>query len=202
MLSRLSRASRSLNSLWAPALWSGAAGSVPHVAQIIQPSQSRHNHSENTNKFIKEVRGDIAALRQLSVCSVTQHMPDRALWRRRTCTRRHGPGHSPTSAFTSSFIQAIDVLGVDNNIMKILLTPAREVTVELIITMDNGMAESFSGFRVQHNNSRGPFKGGLRYHPQVDMDDVKRCFSTAVLLSLCLDLPFVHTSIQVILPPL
>lgn len=58
--------------------------------------------------------------------------------------------------------------------MKILLTPAREVTVELIITRDNGKAESFSGFRVQHNNSRGPFKGGLRYHPQVDMDDVKR----------------------------
>lgn len=73
--------------------------------------------------------------------------------------------------------QAFDVLGIDTNIMKILLTPAREVTVELVITRDSGKPESFSGFRVQHNNSRGPFKGGLRYHPQVDMDDVKRCTS-------------------------
>jgi glutamate dehydrogenase (NAD(P)+) len=78
-------------------------------------------------------------------------------------------------------LQALDVLGYDNAITKILLTPARQVTVELIITNDKGKPESFSGFRVQHNNSRGPFKGGLRYHPQVDMDDVKRYEHTLVV---------------------
>jgi glutamate dehydrogenase/leucine dehydrogenase len=41
--------------------------------------------------------------------------------------------------------------------------------------MDNGEIEVFNAYRVQHNNSRGPFKGGLRYHHQVDLDDVRRC---------------------------
>lgn len=51
---------------------------------------------------------------------------------------------------------------------------APQVCVELVITKDDGNIEVFNGYRVQHNNSRGPFKGGLRYHPQVDLDDVRR----------------------------
>ena len=46
--------------------------------------------------------------------------------------------------------------------------------VELVITKDNGEIETFNAYRVQHSNSRGPYKGGLRYHPQVDLDDVRR----------------------------
>ena len=41
---------------------------------------------------------------------------------------------------------------------------------------DNGEIETFNAYRVQHDDSRGPYKGGLRYHPQVDLDDVRRCF--------------------------
>ena len=47
--------------------------------------------------------------------------------------------------------------------------------MELVITKDNGEIETFNAYRVQHDNSRGPYKGGLRYHPQVDLDDVRRC---------------------------
>lgn len=47
--------------------------------------------------------------------------------------------------------------------------------MELVITRDSGEIETFQAYRVQHDDSRGPFKGGLRYHPQVDLDDVRRC---------------------------
>ena len=47
---------------------------------------------------------------------------------------------------------------------------AGEVRVKVAIELDNGKIGNFEGFRVQHSNARGPFKGGLRFHPQVDMD--------------------------------
>ncbi len=49
-----------------------------------------------------------------------------------------------------------------------------QVLVELVITKDNGEIETYNAYRVQHDDSRGPYKGGLRYHPQVDLDDVRR----------------------------
>ena len=55
-----------------------------------------------------------------------------------------------------------------------LLMADAQVLVELVITKDNGEIETFNAYRVQHSNSRGPYKGGLRYHPQVDLDDVRR----------------------------
>ena len=45
---------------------------------------------------------------------------------------------------------------------------------DIVAQLDNGEIEVFNAYRVQHNNSRGPYKGGLRYHPQVDIDDVRR----------------------------
>ena len=55
------------------------------------------------------------------------------------------------------------------------LTPHREIHVELNIVRDNGEIEMFNAYRVQHDNSRGPFKGGFRFSPQVTMDEVRRC---------------------------
>ena len=55
------------------------------------------------------------------------------------------------------------------------LTPHREIHVELNIVRDNGEIEIFNAYRVQHDNSRGPFKGGFRFSPQVTMDEVRRC---------------------------
>ena len=54
------------------------------------------------------------------------------------------------------------------------LTPHREIHVELNIVRDNGEIEMFNAYRVQHDNSRGPFKGGFRFSPQVSMDEVRR----------------------------
>ena len=56
--------------------------------------------------------------------------------------------------------------------------------------MDNGEVETFTAYRVQHDNSRGPYKGGLRYHPQVDLDDVRSLASLMTWKTAVADLPF------------
>ncbi|MCU0723510.1 MAG: glutamate dehydrogenase [Planctomycetes bacterium] len=64
--------------------------------------------------------------------------------------------------------KAMDLLGMKPKMQKLLTTPKREVCVELPVERDNGDLEIYMGYRVQHNNARGPMKGGLRYHPLVD----------------------------------
>ncbi|MCO5581771.1 hypothetical protein L7F22_035659 [Adiantum nelumboides] len=76
------------------------------------------------------------------------------------------------SATTRYFKQAVKILGLDAKVERSLLIPFREIKVECTIPADDGSLLSFVGFRVQHDNSRGPMKGGIRYHPQVDPDEV------------------------------
>ncbi len=71
------------------------------------------------------------------------------------------------------FYEAADIMGLDPNIRKILEKPMNEITVNFPVKMDDGRIEIFCGYRVQHNNVLGPFKGGLRYHPAVDLDEVR-----------------------------
>ena len=66
------------------------------------------------------------------------------------------------------FDRAAKLLDLSNNVRTLLVTPDREVRVELVIELDSGEIGNFIGYRVQHDNARGPFKGGLRYHPLVD----------------------------------
>jgi glutamate dehydrogenase (NAD(P)+) len=70
--------------------------------------------------------------------------------------------------------QAMAELDYPERVQRLLLTPHREIHVELVITMDNGETGAFNAYRVQHDNSRGPFKGGFRFHPDVNMDDMRR----------------------------
>eukprot|EP00249_Psilotum_nudum_P036368 c6942_g1_i2 orf=137-919(-) len=70
------------------------------------------------------------------------------------------------------FKQAVRILGLDSRLERCLLIPFREVKVECTIPKDNGSLVSFVGFRVQHDNSRGPMKGGIRYHSAVEPDEV------------------------------
>lgn len=69
--------------------------------------------------------------------------------------------------------EASDIMGLDQDILTILSHPKRIVEVSLPIRMDSGEIQVFKGFRVQHNDCAGPFKGGIRYHEQVDMEEVK-----------------------------
>jgi len=64
-------------------------------------------------------------------------------------------------------------IGLDPSIHRILRRPERELTVSIPVMMDDGQIEVFSGYRVQHSSARGPCKGGVRYHPSVDLDEVR-----------------------------
>lgn len=71
-------------------------------------------------------------------------------------------------------LQALQHVDIDAELQRFLLRPQREIHVELVITMDNGEVESFNAYRVQHNNFRGPYKGGYRLAPDVDMQEMRR----------------------------
>lgn len=96
-----------------------------------------------------------------------------------------------TAEMTNCFVkEALDQLEYPNKMQKFLLTPMRETTVMLPVKMDNGEVEVFTGYRVQHNNSRGPFKGGIRFHSHVDIDDVRSLASLMTWKTACMDIPF------------
>ncbi|KAF2288203.1 hypothetical protein GH714_004975 [Hevea brasiliensis] len=75
-------------------------------------------------------------------------------------------------ATNRNFKLAARLLGLDSKLEKSLLIPFREIKVECTIPKDDGTLASFVGFRVQHDNARGPMKGGIRYHQEVDPDEV------------------------------
>lgn len=78
-------------------------------------------------------------------------------------------------------LQAAEVLGLPHHMQIILAQPKNEIMVHFPVLMDDGHHRLFKGYRVQHNNALGPFKGGLRFHPHVSLDDVK---SLAVLMTM------------------
>jgi len=71
------------------------------------------------------------------------------------------------------FDRAADMMGLDPEIRKILAKTTNEIVVNFPVKMDDGRIEVFTGYRVQHNNVLGPYKGGLRFHPAVDIDEVR-----------------------------
>ena len=81
-------------------------------------------------------------------------------------------------------------LGVSDEFADRLRTPQRELTVQLPIVGDDGRMRVLTGFRVQHSDVRGPFKGGLRFHPTVDLDDVRRLAELMTWKTALVDLPF------------
>jgi glutamate dehydrogenase (NAD(P)+) len=81
-------------------------------------------------------------------------------------------GGSIFNAMLQEFDGAARLLGLDPGIWKILTHPKRQITVSCPIQMDNGEIEVFTGYRVQYNITLGPAKGGIRYHPDVTLDEV------------------------------
>ena len=68
---------------------------------------------------------------------------------------------------------ACDKLGTDPAVYEILKNPMRVMEFNFPVKMDDGTIKTFTGYRSQHNNACGPFKGGLRFHPNVTLDEVK-----------------------------
>ena len=88
------------------------------------------------------------------------------------------------------FAGAADLMDLDTDIRRILATTANEIVVHFPVKLDDGRVEMFTGYRVQHNNVLGPFKGGLRYHPAVDIDEVRALATWMTWKSAIADIPF------------
>ena len=83
------------------------------------------------------------------------------------------PGAGALAAALAQFDAAADQLDLDGGVREILRSPHRELTVRFPVRLDDGRVRVFTGYRVQHNVARGPAKGGLRFHPSTDLDEVR-----------------------------
>jgi len=88
------------------------------------------------------------------------------------------------------FDQAAGIMGLSANMRKLLLTPLRELKVQVPIERDNGEIATYIGYRVQHDEARGPMKGGLRYHPEVDADEVLALASLMTWKTAVVNIPY------------
>jgi glutamate dehydrogenase (NAD(P)+) len=88
------------------------------------------------------------------------------------------------------FDQAASLMDLTDNMRTLMITADRELRVEVTIEMDAGTIGNFIGYRVQHDNARGPFKGGLRFHPHVDQDEARALASLMTWKTAVVDLPF------------
>jgi glutamate dehydrogenase (NAD(P)+) len=97
---------------------------------------------------------------------------------------------TPFRAVNLQFDRAAKLLGLSDDLSVALKTPHREVMVEIPLRCSDGSLRTFRGYRVQHDNSRGPMKGGLRYHPEVDLDEVRALASLMTWKTAVVDIPY------------
>lgn len=88
------------------------------------------------------------------------------------------------------FELAAQHMKLDKNIIQALSLPQREMHVNIPLKMDNGSIKVFFGYRVQHNNARGPYKGGIRYHPDVSIEEVRALATWMTLKCAVADIPY------------
>ena len=94
--------------------------------------------------------------------------------------------HNPFEQFLSQLKMAQKFINLEDNIFTQLQDPQKVLEVNIPVKMDNGAIKVFKGFRAQFNDARGPYKGGIRFHPQVTYDEVRALsawmtFKTAVV---------------------
>lgn len=90
----------------------------------------------------------------------------------------------------AQFDQAADAMGLDLNLRERLKLPQRSLMVSIPVRMDDGRVEVFTGYRVQHDSSRGPSKGGIRYHPDVNLGEVAALAMWMTWKCALVDLPY------------
>ncbi len=88
------------------------------------------------------------------------------------------------------FNRAAEVMGLSDNMSTLLKTPLREVKVQIALEMDDGQIGTFIGYRIQHDKARGPMKGGLRFHPEVNADEVLALASLMTWKTAVVNIPY------------
>jgi glutamate dehydrogenase (NAD(P)+) len=97
---------------------------------------------------------------------------------------------SPFAAVNHYFDLGAQAAGIGNDYRVLLKTPYREMRVEVPVRMDDGRLEVLIGYRVQHNGARGPYKGGIRFHPSADLDEIRALASIMTWKTAVVDIPF------------
>jgi len=97
---------------------------------------------------------------------------------------------NPWLAAAARFDKAATLLNLDDGIRKILETPNKEITVHIPVQLDDGRIEVFTGYRVQHSLARGPGKGGIRFAPDVTLDEVRALASWMTWKCAVVNIPF------------
>ena len=93
-------------------------------------------------------------------------------------------------AVLTYFDEAARLLELEDKIHTVLRSSYREVQAQVPLTLDNGDLIVARGYRVQHNGARGPYKGGIRYHPTADLDEVRALASLMTWKTALVDIPF------------
>ena len=88
------------------------------------------------------------------------------------------------------FDRAVERLGLPDDLRTVFWTSYREVTVQIPVRLSDGKVHTFSGYRIQHNGARGPYKGGIRFHPEVDIDEVRALASLMTWKTAVANVPF------------
>src|SRR5512143_4320633 len=97
---------------------------------------------------------------------------------------------NPRLSAEARFDQAAGLLGLDDGMRKVLRTPSREIIVHIPVMMDDGRLEVFTGYRVQHSIARGPAKGGIRYAPDVTLEEVRALAAWMTWKCAVVNIPF------------
>ena len=97
---------------------------------------------------------------------------------------------NPWLAADARFEEAAGRLGLEDGLRKVLSMPAREITVHIPVSLDDGRLEVFTGYRVQHSIARGPAKGGIRFAPDVTLDEVRALASWMTWKCAVVNIPF------------
>jgi glutamate dehydrogenase/leucine dehydrogenase len=104
--------------------------------------------------------------------------------------RPKGQLMTPFETAAAQLEKAAAYLDIDPDILELLKAPQRIIHLEFPVRMDNGRLKMFKAYRVQHNNVRGPFKGGIRYHPEVGIEEVKALASWMTWKCAVVNIPF------------
>jgi glutamate dehydrogenase (NAD(P)+) len=110
--------------------------------------------------------------------------------RRAAMSADTAPAHNPREIVDRNFELAADRLGLETEIRTLLKVPFREVRVEVPTRMDDGSLKVFIGYRIQHSGVRGPAKGGLRYHPAVELDEMRALAEAMTWKTALVNIPF------------
>lgn len=97
---------------------------------------------------------------------------------------------SSIDAVNRLFTDAADIVGLDANERHVLATTRREVRVEVPLRRDDGTREVYVGHRIQHDNARGPYKGGLRFHPDADLHETRTLAALMTWKTAVVDVPY------------